>query len=407
MSLILISDKPLPSASQHTQSSFSSSMLTLSLNPSHSFSIDSTSSTLSIPPTSPFTLGLSLSHVLSILALPTVRALFPKYANADIKFDERDPISSPIVLSLPLNIQENNVSGARLKGNDQEQDESGLHLIFDGKSQRVQMIVLTGLQQSNVEIMYSPRGNLIHKGGKGSQTQGTDSGGLTRAGLHQFLGPTYPGVARAKTFGSRSASTSMLPGEGGKGEEVITSYPGVAFGFDVRSRKREGEKERTDVGECSWYQKELRKERSYLRREVRRYETVLSVEGVIAQRHVKEGSSMLRSLALIFLLRLVEISSLADNVPVEIKKAESLCKFDACATVFTALASLVCRLIKALSELCSYQRSYANLVFGLFLSLSLLLLRQLSPSFINLSFPWLNSTISSTSSLPKSIDSRI
>lgn len=236
-----------------TSSPRDSKMVTLSLNPSHSFSIHPSSNSIStpIPPTSPFTLGLSLSHVLSILTLPNVRALFPKYANATIKYSQSNPISDPIVLTLPLNIhqsaKERNASKTQSdssQSQSQLRDESGLHLVFDGKFQRIQIIILSNLQESNVEIHYPPRGQIIHRAAASNHQSANDSNGnrLTRAGLHQYLGPTYPGIQRSKQEGIKDKSSPQA-------EELLLSYPGLAFGFDLEQSGNENvQTERTDVG---------------------------------------------------------------------------------------------------------------------------------------------------------------
>lgn len=200
---------------RHRSSSFGGPRLDLVLRPSYALG--------------PFKLGHSLWHVLNYLR--SNQSLYPQI---NITYEDGAPRLSPIVVVIQPN----------------------LHLIFNGLTQRLVMITLENLDSQQVgapqststaassaatpEPSHRPV-NLIYNG-KLIFSQGSTrspSVALNRSTLHQILGPTYPGRPDSSFS---SADSLVASGSGSKIEaanerrnEVILTYPGVAFCFALKS----------------------------------------------------------------------------------------------------------------------------------------------------------------------------
>ncbi|TKY87781.1 hypothetical protein EX895_003362 [Sporisorium graminicola] len=198
---------------RHRSASFGGPRLDLVLRPSYALG--------------PFKLGHSLWHVLNYLR--SHQSLFPQI---NITYDESAPRLSPIVVVIQPNI----------------------HLVFNGVTQRLNMITLENLDVPN-ESRSAPHAaasttspepshrpvNLIYNGklifSKGSPRSAPVA--LNRSTLHQILGPTYPGHPESSSVSSDSLVASAF-GTKANGtdkdlKEFIISYPGLAFCFAVKS----------------------------------------------------------------------------------------------------------------------------------------------------------------------------
>ena len=203
---------------RHHSSSFTGPRLDLVLRPSYALG--------------PFKLGHSLWHVVNYLR--SNQSLFPQI---NITYDEAAPRLSPIVVTIQPN----------------------LHLVFNGVTQRLNMITLENLDSSAtngpqstsnaaastpspepshrlVNLFYN--GKLIYS--KGSSRSPPVA--LNRSTLHQILGPTYPGRPESTSISSDSLVASAFSSSSSSGpvtdkdrKEFVISYPGLAFCFAIKS----------------------------------------------------------------------------------------------------------------------------------------------------------------------------
>ncbi|GAA5913120.1 hypothetical protein JCM8208_000747 [Rhodotorula glutinis] len=136
----------------------------------------------------PFRLGSALFNVLN-----HVRSFRSTYPAVKVAWDEQAPSASPIHLTL---------------------SSPPLHLTFSPPSQRLSRIEVLG---PDPDTWVSYRGKRLRPSSAGdwAGARGDDDSDVVKT-VRRVLGPTY---------GSSSAR-----GEGGKGEEEVLSYPGVAFG---------------------------------------------------------------------------------------------------------------------------------------------------------------------------------
>ncbi|KIW80482.1 hypothetical protein Z517_07098 [Fonsecaea pedrosoi CBS 271.37] len=143
------------------------------------------------------TLGSSIYSI--ITRLKTSPQLYPKL---DLSYSATEPITQPVVLSLPYN---------------------GLRLRFDGPDQRLRLIEVLDFSLSSFVYKNTDLVRRI----KGSDEIGQDEGSST--------GPTFRHVYN-RLFGPTYAGEYIAPDSGVSDGTYVLSYPGLAFTFPVKHK---------------------------------------------------------------------------------------------------------------------------------------------------------------------------
>lgn len=132
-------------------------------------------------------LGAALQDILS-----TIAADKDLFTSIDVHFSQSEPLTAPIVVTLPHN---------------------GLRLRFDGADQRLRLIEVTDLKKSM--LVYKSM-ELVR-----SQEITSSSAGPAFRRVYQMFGASYPGEY-------------MPPPAGKAGGTYVLSWPGVAFNFPLQ-----------------------------------------------------------------------------------------------------------------------------------------------------------------------------
>ncbi|KZZ87614.1 putative protein family UPF0183 [Ascosphaera apis ARSEF 7405] len=161
-------------------------------------------STQQPPPQSPIypgkslsflTLGSSLHNILTrIKALPHI------YPSIELTYSPAEPVSKPILITLP---------------------DNGVRLRFDGPDQRLRLIEVLEHGFSRMAVTY--KGHEVVKPGLGSRQSTNPQGPSFKQVYHRLFGPSYPGeyIPPSPSSSSKTHGTYIL------------SYPGVAFSFPL------------------------------------------------------------------------------------------------------------------------------------------------------------------------------
>ncbi|KAI5859566.1 hypothetical protein GGS23DRAFT_313256 [Durotheca rogersii] len=145
-------------------------------------------------------LGASLHDILTRL-----KAEPPRFPKLDLAYSPRNPVTEPIILTLPAN---------------------GVRLRFDGPEQRLRLIEIIDFSKNR--ITYQDKDIA-----KPANTQGT--AGSPRQGADVATGPAFKNVYH-RLFGPTYAGEYIPPSAPRNGNAVgtyILSYPGVAFSFPL------------------------------------------------------------------------------------------------------------------------------------------------------------------------------
>jgi hypothetical protein len=145
-------------------------------------------------------LGAALQDILS-----TVAADKDLFTSIDIHFSQSEPLTAPVVVTLPHN---------------------GLRLRFDGADQRLRLIEVTDLKKSM----------LVYKGSElvRSQEITSSTAGPAFKRVYQMFGASYPG--------------EYMPPPPGKSEGTyVLSWPGVAFNFPLQHSAWSPEKDHVSL----------------------------------------------------------------------------------------------------------------------------------------------------------------
>jgi hypothetical protein len=135
----------------------------------------------------PFALGASTHEVLSL-----VRQDSKLYSVIDLHHSQSEPLSTPVIITLP---------------------ENGIRLRFDGADQRLRLIEV--LDYSKLRLLY-----------KGSELIKTSEGAMPTSGpsfmrVYRLLGPSYPGEY-------------IAPKDRATAGTYVLSWEGVAFNFGLQ-----------------------------------------------------------------------------------------------------------------------------------------------------------------------------
>ncbi|KAI9808815.1 MAG: hypothetical protein M1827_007190 [Pycnora praestabilis] len=145
------------------------------------------------------TLGASLHDVLTRL-----KAQPKAYPTIDLSYSSTEPISTPVLLNLPIN---------------------GIRLRFDGPDQRLRLIEVLDFTKSRLSYKNNEIVKLPTDGNDTTPHQTVGSGGPAfRQVYHRLFGPAFPGEYIPP--GSENNLT--------KGVYVL-SYPGIAFSFPLQA----------------------------------------------------------------------------------------------------------------------------------------------------------------------------
>ncbi len=147
----------------------------------------------------PAVLGASLHDILTRLKAEPQR--FPKL---DLAYSATEPVTEPVVLTLPAN---------------------GIRLQFDGPGQRLRLIEVLDFTKNRITYQDKDIAKASStQGSSGSPRTGGEisSGPAFRNVYHRLFGPTYAGEYIPPTHGSASYMGTY-----------ILSYPGVAFSFPL------------------------------------------------------------------------------------------------------------------------------------------------------------------------------
>jgi hypothetical protein len=173
------------------------------IQPGHALGFMSTRNPTSIRPSNTnleIALGAALQDILS-----TVAADKDLFTSIDIHFSQSEPLTAPIVVTLP---------------------DNGLRLRFDGADQRLRLIEVTDLTKST----------LVYKGMELVRSHEITSSvaGPAFKRVYQMFGASYPGEYMAPTPG-KSEGTYVL------------SWPGVAFNFPLQHSAWSPEKDHVSL----------------------------------------------------------------------------------------------------------------------------------------------------------------
>ncbi|KAL1582566.1 hypothetical protein WHR41_08713 [Cladosporium halotolerans] len=146
------------------------------------------------------TLGAALQDILT-----TIAADKDLFTSIDVHFSQSDPLTAPVVITLPHN---------------------GLRLRFDGADQRLRLIEVTDLKKST----------LVYKGMElvRSQEITSSAAGPAFKRVYQMFGASYPGEYMAPSAG-KSEGTYVL------------SWPGIAFNFPLQHSAWSPEKDHVSL----------------------------------------------------------------------------------------------------------------------------------------------------------------
>ncbi|KAI5296273.1 hypothetical protein KEM52_004663 [Ascosphaera acerosa] len=166
------------------------------------------------------TLGASLHNVLARL-----KSLPQSYPSIDLVYSPTEPVSQPVIVTLP---------------------DNGVRLRFDGADQRLRLIEVLEHGFSRMSVTYKGtevvKGSAVshpspprHSHGRSSRVGRTQAIGPSfKHVYHRLFGPSYPGeylpplpAASESAPGYQPSSTSAAYGT------YILSYPGVAFSFPL------------------------------------------------------------------------------------------------------------------------------------------------------------------------------
>jgi hypothetical protein len=173
------------------------------IQPGHALGFMSTRDPTSIRPSSTnleIALGAALQDILS-----TVAADKDLFTSIDIHFSQSEPLTAPIVVTLP---------------------DNGLRLRFDGADQRLRLIEVTDLTKST----------LVYKGMELVRSHEITSSvaGPAFKRVYQMFGASYPG--------------EYMPPTPGKSEGTyVLSWPGVAFNFPLQHSAWSPEKDHVSL----------------------------------------------------------------------------------------------------------------------------------------------------------------
>lgn len=145
-------------------------------------------------------LGAALQDILS-----TIEHEKDRFPNIDIHFSHSDPLTAPIIVSLP---------------------ENGLRLRFDGADQRLRLVEIVDLRKLT----------LAYKGTELVRAQDTPTGSQAPAfkRVYQLFGASYPGEY-------------MPPQNGGGWGTYVLSWPGIAFNFPLQHSAWSPEKDHVSL----------------------------------------------------------------------------------------------------------------------------------------------------------------
>src|SRR5271156_910914 len=143
-------------------------------------------------------LGASLHNILTRL-----KAQPQTYPQLDLAYSSTEPVTQPVILTLPAN---------------------GIRLRFDGPDQRLRLIEV--LDFSKAALSYKNT-DLVRRSRTSSDTSPEPhvqpGGPLFRHVYNRLFGPTYPGEYIPPDVNSNSDSGTY-----------VLSYPGVAFSFPLK-----------------------------------------------------------------------------------------------------------------------------------------------------------------------------
>ncbi|OAP62141.1 hypothetical protein AYL99_04344 [Fonsecaea erecta] len=141
------------------------------------------------------TLGSSIYSIITRLkASPKI------YPSLELSYSASDPITQPVVLSLPCN---------------------GLRLRFDGPDQRLRLIEVLDFSLSSFVYKNTDLVRRVKGSDEISQDEGSSSGPTFRHVYNRLFGPTYAGEY-------------IAPEPGVSEGTYVLSYPGLAFSFPVK-----------------------------------------------------------------------------------------------------------------------------------------------------------------------------
>lgn len=145
-------------------------------------------------------LGAALQDIVT-----TIEQEKDRFPNIDIHFSHSDPLTAPILVSLP---------------------ENGLRLRFDGADQRLRLIEVTDFK----------RISLTYKGAELVRSQDATTGSQAPAfkRVYQLFGASYPGEY-------------MAPQNGGGSGTYVLSWPGIAFNFPLQNSAWSPEKDHVSL----------------------------------------------------------------------------------------------------------------------------------------------------------------
>ncbi|KAI1870684.1 uncharacterized protein JN550_004830 [Neoarthrinium moseri] len=147
-------------------------------------------------------LGASLHDILTRLKAEPQR--FPKL---DLVYSPTQPVTEPVVLTLPAN---------------------GIRLRFDGSEQRLRLIEVVDFTKNRITYGHPEKDIVKPPAGPGQGVASPKLGGESTAGpgfrtiYHRLMGPTYAGEYIPPSDDSKNAVGTY-----------VLSYPGVAFSFPL------------------------------------------------------------------------------------------------------------------------------------------------------------------------------